>query len=401
MAKFIKIPFATAGDKTPIPDALQIDGSVSYTTGFGEDYSKNAQTSVVCQLTGVAGTMIPAGSSVVRNNAGYAFELLSPVILDPLGNGTGTFQSKITGHILCPPGSVVTIVYGVPGWNTVNNTGSEIFDSTAKKVPRFSTNQALFDLSDNINQYQTHGFPRFITTAENGGTPYPYDAFAIVRYDNSVTDENYESLVNSNTTDPTNTLTWRKIHEISSPFITGEMKFGSFDITLSYPGWIIADFGTIGSVGSNALIRANADTFDLYSLYWNTTTAAICPMFTSAQAPTTRGVSADADFNADKGLRIPIFPGRAVGMTGFGTGLTPRVMGETYGVETVSLTAANNGPHTHSTGPFLDANAAGPFAGLPAGLATILQSKVSGTSGTGAAHENIPPTLYVNALIKL
>jgi hypothetical protein len=38
MAKKFAIPFAATGDKAVVPDALQPDGSVSYTQGFGPDY---------------------------------------------------------------------------------------------------------------------------------------------------------------------------------------------------------------------------------------------------------------------------------------------------------------------------------------------------------------------------
>jgi hypothetical protein len=38
MLKFFRIPFATSGDKTAVPDDSQPSGSVSYTDGFGPDY---------------------------------------------------------------------------------------------------------------------------------------------------------------------------------------------------------------------------------------------------------------------------------------------------------------------------------------------------------------------------
>lgn len=38
MAKKFSIPFANSGDKTAVPNGVQPDGSVSYTTGFGPDY---------------------------------------------------------------------------------------------------------------------------------------------------------------------------------------------------------------------------------------------------------------------------------------------------------------------------------------------------------------------------
>ncbi|MEG0966713.1 MAG: hypothetical protein RSG92_15195 [Pseudomonas sp.] len=39
-SKFFSTPFATAGDKIDIPDTAQVDGSVSFATGFGPDYEK-------------------------------------------------------------------------------------------------------------------------------------------------------------------------------------------------------------------------------------------------------------------------------------------------------------------------------------------------------------------------
>lgn len=40
MDKFFKVPFATSGDKTSIPDAVDTNGNVSYTQGYGFDYQR-------------------------------------------------------------------------------------------------------------------------------------------------------------------------------------------------------------------------------------------------------------------------------------------------------------------------------------------------------------------------
>lgn len=40
MTKIFNVPFALSGDKEAIPDALQPDGSVSFTQGFGFDYER-------------------------------------------------------------------------------------------------------------------------------------------------------------------------------------------------------------------------------------------------------------------------------------------------------------------------------------------------------------------------
>lgn len=44
MTKIFKIPFATQGDRTSIPDDVQADGAVSYTQGYSYDYERNQQT---------------------------------------------------------------------------------------------------------------------------------------------------------------------------------------------------------------------------------------------------------------------------------------------------------------------------------------------------------------------
>ncbi|WP_272674972.1 MULTISPECIES: hypothetical protein [unclassified Providencia] len=43
MTKIFKIPFATQGDRTPIPDDVQADGAVSYTQGYSYDYERDQQ----------------------------------------------------------------------------------------------------------------------------------------------------------------------------------------------------------------------------------------------------------------------------------------------------------------------------------------------------------------------
>lgn len=43
-SKFFKYPFAKDGDKTAVPDAIQVDGSVSYDAGWTIDYTQNPAT---------------------------------------------------------------------------------------------------------------------------------------------------------------------------------------------------------------------------------------------------------------------------------------------------------------------------------------------------------------------
>lgn len=84
-------------------------------------------------------------------------------------------------------------------------------DPDAKPVPRAQTNQLYFDITDAIRQYQTLGTPDFITTADNGGVPFPYDIYARVRYDDGGGFQVYESLEDANVALPSDATKWRVI----------------------------------------------------------------------------------------------------------------------------------------------------------------------------------------------
>lgn len=126
--KFFIYPFAVSGDRSTVPDTIQIDGSMSYEQGFTSPYK-------------------------------------------------GDYPS----------------------------------DPSAIPIPRTQTNQYLYDITNALQQYQTEGFPDFITSADNGGSPYPYDIYAVVRYNDGTATQVYQSIVGSNTDIPTVSASWRLI----------------------------------------------------------------------------------------------------------------------------------------------------------------------------------------------
>lgn len=86
-------------------------------------------------------------------------------------------------------------------------------------------------------------------------------------------------------------------------FATGDIKPR---LALAAPaGWVISDGGTIGSAGSGATNRANADTSALFTLLWNGTLNAVLPIQDAAGGASVRGGSAAADFAANKRLPLP------------------------------------------------------------------------------------------------
>ncbi len=76
-------------------------------------------------------------------------------------------------------------------------------DPDALAVPRDSMNQLFLDITTAVQQYQQLGTPNFITTSDNGGSPFSYPIYARVLYDAGSGFEVYENQVDGNTTLPT------------------------------------------------------------------------------------------------------------------------------------------------------------------------------------------------------
>lgn len=79
--------------------------------------------------------------------------------------------------------------------------------------------------------------------------------------------------------------------------------------------WIPLNDGTVGNAASNATTRANADTINLFTLFWGKDQD-IYPLFSSNGQYSGRGVSGAADFAANKAIKLGYTAGRAVGNTG-------------------------------------------------------------------------------------
>ena len=167
-------------------------------------------------------------------------------------------------------------------------------------------------------------------------------------------------------------------------FTTGDAKLTLK--TTADAGWILANDTSIGNAASGATGRANADTSALFTLLWTNIIDTWCPVSTG------RGASAAADYAADKTITLPRTLGRALAVSGAGSGLTSRALGEYLGTETITLTDA----------------------GLPAGT---IRTVATGTSyvlgGTGpiltvydktaaaTAFASMTPDSFWNVMIKL
>lgn len=217
-------------------------------------------------------------------------------------------------------------------------------DPLAKAMPRDQTNELFYEITLALQVLQTHGYPDWITSSDNGGSPYSYDINAYVRYsDGNI----YQSLINANTSTPgTDPTKWALF--LNAPAFKTSDVVETFDSTLP-DGWLWLDGKTIGSAASGATARANADTQNLFTSLWNSIPAAALPIYTSAGTPTTRGISAAADFAANKRLSIPDKRGRvAAGADNMGGTNANRLTNATAQGVDGAILGAGGGEQAHT-----------------------------------------------------
>jgi hypothetical protein len=79
-------------------------------------------------------------------------------------------------------------------------------DPLAKPIERGEMNYLFYAVTDAVGALQRQGAPEFITSANNGGTPYLYGRGAIVRHGSPL--RTFISMVDSNNADPTDATKW-------------------------------------------------------------------------------------------------------------------------------------------------------------------------------------------------
>lgn len=186
---------------------------------------------------------------------------------------------------------------------------------------------------------------------------------------------------------------FRLFGSLSSAWSTGDVKVTLK--TVADPTWVLFDDGTIGNGASGGTTRANADTVALFTLLWNNTTNANCAVSGG------RGLTAAADYAANKTIALPKLLGRTLAIAGAGSGLTSRALAQTLGEENHALTIAENAAHTHTI------NSANVGAGSDAQIVVAASTGAGNNtptttqSGSGTAHNTMQPTTFFNVMAKL
>lgn len=86
----------------------------------GQRYDATYSVVPGCQLLGLPGTLVPAGSQAALAD-GTLFASISDVTLDGGGNGTVDFQAVDPGPVAVNPGALTQIVTAVLGWDQLTN----------------------------------------------------------------------------------------------------------------------------------------------------------------------------------------------------------------------------------------------------------------------------------------
>lgn len=93
-------------------------------------------TSVVCQLTGLTGTSIPAGQAQAKDESGNLY-VCNSVITFVNGQATATFVNVVTGPIPCPAGTLNSIYVTYPGWDTIDNAADGVQGADVESQQEF------------------------------------------------------------------------------------------------------------------------------------------------------------------------------------------------------------------------------------------------------------------------
>jgi hypothetical protein len=226
-------------------------------------------------------------------------------------------------------------------------------------------------------------------------------------------------------------------------YVDGAANFTTGDVKLTFKtvpdsGWLMLDDTSFGSAASAAAYKSAAAQA-LFIVLYNLSDAN-APLYTAAPATLTtraaQGTAATA-WAANCAMSLPKQLGRALGVAGSGAGITARGLGQAFGEETHTLTLGELPTGITSTNPAPFTSTVTPIVGggniIPLSSASWTQNSNIATTGTAtiggitggsvgygnlittapgaanvtsnntsaAGHNNIPPTLYYNAMIKL
>lgn len=309
-------------------------------------------------------------------------------------------------------------------------------DPDAKPIPRDQSNQLYYDITNAIRQYQTLGVPDFITEADFGGDPFPYDIYAIVRYNNGIHGfQTFESRKTNNTDLPSVAASWRIISGDSDGVPVGAyidyagvtapngflpcdgsavsrttyvdlltattiaMTGNTTNLSTSVTGLSSTDNMRVGMAVEGTGIQAGTTVTVI-----NSSTAITLSLAANASGSPTLSFYLYGNGNGSTTFNVPGFNRRtAVGSaaSGAASATLNNTVGSIGGAETVTLTSAQIPAHTHPLSGL--AGQADDAPGSPG--STNVGTAIGGANtlantGGGGSHNNMQPSLVVFKCIK-
>lgn len=139
---------------------------------FGLERQAATSSSVTATITGVANTVIPAGSQAATQ-AGDLFYAENNITIPVGGSVTATFLSVEKGAIPCPANSLTKIIDGTFGWETITNADAAVLGQVKESDASFKSkfdNNGLFTGASILEDYKNE-----LSKVENVISSFVYD----------------------------------------------------------------------------------------------------------------------------------------------------------------------------------------------------------------------------------
>jgi uncharacterized phage protein gp47/JayE len=150
-------------------------------------------TAVQCILTGVAGTVVPAGT-LAQDTSGNTYASTASATIGFLGTVTVEFQNIVTGPIACPAHTLIKVFQAISGWDTIDNNSAGVVGSNVESRADFELRRknsvainstgtpeaiyaAVFDVANVLDCYVIDNFTT--ATVNTGPTNYPIVAHSV------------------------------------------------------------------------------------------------------------------------------------------------------------------------------------------------------------------------------
>jgi len=93
-------------------------------------------TAVACTVSGITGTVIPAGT-LAQDTSGNTYINEGDVTIDSTGSVLANFQNVLTGPIACAAGTLTSVYQAIPGWSTITNAADGVMGSVVESRADF------------------------------------------------------------------------------------------------------------------------------------------------------------------------------------------------------------------------------------------------------------------------